>query len=292
MGACLCDTNKTIPNEVVRTCSATSVSDSTAQFDIATIKKLSKMSNKEIEKYMKSLEKKESSIIKTLLLGAGSSGKSTLFRQIECIHGEEKRSDTIHGMERFFVDTESMIKNIRLNVINALIKLLKKSQILSQPPYNISKCIIDDTDENIGNAIKILGDFKINKICEFGYDKYTQQDIQTLGESMDLLWKLEGIQETYANRHYFSIYENIDYFLDKVITVMDDSDNNGYIPSMDDVLNARMRTMGIVERSYFIRSTQFNMFDVGGQRNERRKWISLFDNVNVVIFVAALNHYC
>eukprot|EP01084_Bolivina_argentea_P008682 16242_1 len=34
------------------------------------------------------------------------------------------------------------------------------------------------------------------------------------------------------------------------------------------------------------------MFDVGGQRNERKKWIQLFDNVNAVIFVSALNHYC
>ena len=33
------------------------------------------------------------------------------------------------------------------------------------------------------------------------------------------------------------------------------------------------------------------MFDVGGQRNERKKWIHCFENVTAVIFVAAISEY-
>lgn len=33
------------------------------------------------------------------------------------------------------------------------------------------------------------------------------------------------------------------------------------------------------------------MFDVGGQRSERRKWIRCFDNVELVIFLVAMSEF-
>lgn len=42
---------------------------------------------------------------------------------------------------------------------------------------------------------------------------------------------------------------------------------------------------------YEIDGSTFEMYDVGGQRNERKKWIHCFDNVTAVIFVAALSEY-
>ena len=42
---------------------------------------------------------------------------------------------------------------------------------------------------------------------------------------------------------------------------------------------------------YRIDGIDFEMYDVGGQRSERRKWIDCFDNVDSVIFVAALSEY-
>lgn len=33
------------------------------------------------------------------------------------------------------------------------------------------------------------------------------------------------------------------------------------------------------------------MFDVGGQRSERKKWIHCFENVTAVIFLAAISEY-
>lgn len=58
-----------------------------------------------------------------------------------------------------------------------------------------------------------------------------------------------------------------------------------------DILRARIRTTGIVEHTVRIEGNEFRMYDVGGQRNARKKWIHCFENVTSVIFVAALSGY-
>ena len=61
---------------------------------------------------------------------------------------------------------------------------------------------------------------------------------------MHLLWNLEGIQATFRNRQYFSLMENIDYFLNKIRIVMDETEEKRYEPTIEDILNARMQTTG------------------------------------------------
>jgi hypothetical protein len=33
------------------------------------------------------------------------------------------------------------------------------------------------------------------------------------------------------------------------------------------------------------------VFDVGGQRSERKKWIHCFENINALIFIVAVSEY-
>jgi hypothetical protein len=40
-----------------------------------------------------------------------------------------------------------------------------------------------------------------------------------------------------------------------------------------------------------IDNTPFEMYDVGGQRTERKKWIHCFEGVDAIIFVAAISEY-
>merc|ERR1712146_292944 len=64
-----------------------------------------------------------------------------------------------------------------------------------------------------------------------------------------------------------------------------------YMPDKDDILRSRVRTSGIVEEKYTIEDVEFVMYDVGGQRNERKKWIHCFDGVTAIIFVGAISEY-
>ena len=53
--------------------------------------------------------------------------------------------------------------------------------------------------------------------------------------------------------------------------------------SQDDILYSRVRTSGIVTERYNIDGSTFEMYDVGGQRNERKKWIHCFEGRHLII---------
>ena len=64
-----------------------------------------------------------------------------------------------------------------------------------------------------------------------------------------------------------------------------------YKPTTQDILIARVRITQVIMERYRIDGIEFEMYDVGGQRSERRKWIDCFDHIDAVIFVAGLSEY-
>jgi hypothetical protein len=45
-----------------------------------------------------------------------------------------------------------------------------------------------------------------------------------------------------------------------------------YLPSDQDILRTRVRSTGITEEKFKLESHVLRVFDVGGQRSERKKW--------------------
>ena len=207
----------------------------------------------------------------------GSSGKSTLFQQIDNIHGKGLRNNW-----------DTIKKQIRMNLIESMIKLIQQSNALSK---KYPECKINFEEKQTEQQLELLiSHSKYNKSRDMSQlSTINDDELEDLGKAISFLWSLEGVQATYNLRQYYSLYENIDYFLNKAEEIM----NTNYVePSNEDALKCRIKTTGILEKQYKIEGQKMNLFDVGGQRNERRKWIQLFDGVDVVIFVAALNHYC
>lgn len=64
-----------------------------------------------------------------------------------------------------------------------------------------------------------------------------------------------------------------------------------YVPEEADVLRARTKTTGISETRFNMGQLSIHMFDVGGQRSERKKWIHCFEAVTSIIFCVALSEY-
>ena len=47
----------------------------------------------------------------------------------------------------------------------------------------------------------------------------------------------------------------------------------------------------MIEEVFTIDDKPFHVYDVGGQRNERGKWIHLFANVTAIVFLAAISAF-
>ncbi len=79
-----------------------------------------------------------------------------------------------------------------------------------------------------------------------------------------------------------------------LISFVEDIDRiwaDGYVPNDQDLLRSRLRTTGITETIFDLGQLTYRMFDVGGQRSERKKWIHCFENVNCLLFLVAISGY-
>lgn len=52
-----------------------------------------------------------------------------------------------------------------------------------------------------------------------------------------------------------------------------------------------MLTNAITETKFQMKKVNFHIFDVGGQRDQRRKWIQCFNKVTAIIFVVDISSF-
>jgi len=219
---------------------------------------------KAIEEQLRTGHQDDSCVHKLLLLGAGESGKSTLFKQMI----------TLYGIGFTDKDKKSYIPIIFRNVIASIDELARQSVELSKRD-EFAKCKVEEP--------------KAQKSLQFILEIKYEDGVMTpeIVENVQTLWADPGIQATYGFRSKFQLNDSAKYFLDKVAEVS----QAGYIPSDQDLLHARVRTTGIIESDFAIEKNRFKMIDVGGQRNERKKWIHCFEGVTAVLFVVDISAY-
>jgi guanine nucleotide-binding protein subunit alpha len=113
-----------------------------------------------------------------------------------------------------------------------------------------------------------------------------------LSKAYQQLWADPAIQLAYSRRgDFYNLNDNMDFFFNKVPQIA--ALGEEYQPSNEDILKTRVRTTGVTEHYFNLEAgTRLLVVDVGGQRNERRKWIHCFEHVNNVLFCAALDDYC
>ena len=211
--------------------------------------------SRQLDSGLRNEAKADKNKIKLLLLGAGESGKSTIFKQMKIIYGKQ-----FSHAER-----KQNLSTIHSNIIQAmhiLIKHSKNIEVYDEIQCRESLAVIEALDMYEGLNVD-----RSNAIIE--------------------LWADEAIKKVWARRNETQITESVSYFFNKMEIIKVPN----YVPDKDDMLYCRFRTSGIVTDQYLIDGAVFEMYDVGGQRNERRKWIYCFENVTGIIFVAGLSEF-
>ncbi|XP_025115362.1 guanine nucleotide-binding protein G(s) subunit alpha [Pomacea canaliculata] len=222
--------------------------------------KMRKEANKRIEKQLQKDKQLYRATHRLLLLGAGESGKSTIVKQMRILHvngfGAEERKQKIEDIKR--------------NVRDAILTITGAMSTIN-PPVALEKP---------DNQFRVDYIQDVASQADFDYPP-------EFYEHTEVLWQDKGVQQCFERSNEYQLIDCAQYFLDRVHIVKQPD----YTPTEQDILRCRVLTSGIFETKFTVDKVNFHMFDVGGQRDERRKWIQCFNDVTAIIFVTACSGY-
>ncbi|KFB50440.1 GTP-binding protein (o) alpha subunit, gnao [Anopheles sinensis] len=198
--------------------------------------------------------------IKLLLLGAGESGKSTIVKQMKIIHESGFTSE----------DFKQYRPVVYSNTIQSLVAILR-----AMPNLSIA----------FGNNERECDAKMVFDVVQRMHD--TEPFSEDLLLAMKRLWSDSGVQECFCRSNEYQLNDSAKYFLDD----LDRLGAKDYQPTEQDILRTRVKTTGIVEVHFSFKNLNFKLFDVGGQRSERKKWIHCFEDVTAIIFCVAMSEY-
>ncbi|KAL9938651.1 hypothetical protein V8E36_002370 [Tilletia maclaganii] len=215
--------------------------------------------NDEIEAQLRKDRMAMRSEIKMLLLGAGESGKSTILKQMKLInHGSYSDEERLSYKDIIFSNT------------------LQSMRVILDAMDNLDIPLADGTNARRAEIILSLP-------AQIEADHMPRH----IAEAIYGLWKDEGVQACFQRSREYQLNDSAKYYFDSIERMADPN----YIPTDQDVLRSRVKTTGITETHFQIGELHYRLFDVGGQRSERKKWIHCFENVTAIIFLVAISEY-
>ncbi|CAJ0837815.1 7509_t:CDS:2 [Entrophospora sp. SA101] len=244
--------------------------------------KAAKKRSEAIDKELKAEREKalllRSKSAKLLLLGSSESGKTTVLKQLKIIHG--------HGLEE---ERQRYRRIVHLNVLTAMKSLTNALQFYSHTlkPENephLEKFIkLTSIKETLNrDSISVQAAIKDQKLDDSALDVFNEY-----AESVKALWTDPAIKLCYKYAGKIGLQDSAQYFLDNIDRFVDEN----YSPSDSDILQARIRTIGVTEHTFDVNDIIFRIFDVGGHRSQRQFWAPYFDDVDAIIFMAAISAY-
>jgi guanine nucleotide-binding protein subunit alpha len=218
-----------------------------------------KRMHREAEKDLKEARAKMASQVKVLLLGSGDSGKSTILKQMRLIHKVPFSPQEIESYRQL------VFNNLTTQGMKYLLDAMEDMDLkLAEDNLQYLDLIEDASDIKDGEPYPI-----------------------SYLEPLQSLWNDPAVQKAWERGNEAALPENMSYFFGSLERLFDPE----YVPTEQDVIQCRARTIGITETTFQLRDHEMLMVDVGGQKSERRKWIHCFQDVTSILFLVSLSGY-
>lgn len=197
--------------------------------------------------------------VKMLILGSSESGKTTLLKDMRLYTGGGyTREERICFAE---INRTNIVQGIRV-----ILEAMESMGI----PFQYKK-----NEHHAGMTLMQASQAKGGYPAE-------------VATSITDLWADAGVQEAFRRRHEYQLSDNVSHFASHIKRLIAPE----YVPSQEDILRSRVKTTGVTETSIHLYDKILRVFNVGGVRGERKKWIHTFENVDSIVFTVDSSAYC
>lgn len=251
------------------------------------------------------VSKKERRSFKLLLLGSGESGKSTISKQMKIIH-----KDGFNHAELLYyrlIIAKNLLESAQ-TIAMALVKYELQpedtaARLAIQKVLNFTIKSGDGTESSGPDSAK--AEAQTDAEAE-GDEPPSEPPLPPssqanppgseeanplppeMGTYAQQIWNAPQTR-TLLDLHgdQFYLMDSGPYFFEQATRIAAPN----YLPTNDDVLRARSKSTAITETTFTMGNLLIHLFDVGGQRSERFKWIHCFEAVTSIIFCVAISEY-
>ncbi|KAJ6505748.1 heterotrimeric G protein alpha subunit 4 [Mycena vitilis] len=267
--------------------------------------------HRQAEKALKEAKAKMNVQVKVLLLGSGDSGKSTILKQMRLIHKvpfsaqetESFRQLVFDNLTRGLKYLLDALPDMELELPAAYSAVGADGYVTGWAPgecggqrrLKAAAAAKGEKEKEKGGAPILDEDGVTGDAIAADVELIERAEDLKDGEVFPLryfgplsrLWNEEVVRSAYDRGNEAAVPENLFYFFSDLPRLFDPA----YVPTEQDIVRARARTIGITETTFTLREHEMLMVDVGGQKSERRKWIHCFQDVTSILFLVSLSGY-
>jgi len=262
---------------------------------------------KMINSKLRSEERDERGDIKLLFLGPGGSGKSTIFKQLQYCHGK--------GFGR--TDSELLVDHIHFQTVYQMQECIEHYLSSTEHDFlSVAGSQSDDDSKVAGTSdttttdtngtptprtdagtptpnqtlTQIVNDEKLQSYIDTVKEYRTPNELSpAIAEAIKYIWQNDPrLKDIFIKDHRKKVLDETTEFFWNDIDRISSPD---YLPTKQDIINVRYRTTGMIDKRFAIKDRKYHIFDVGGQKSERKKWFRYVDDVRAVVFVVSLACY-